>query len=33
MEEINEKVNLFELLADIEILQDRIQTKLESEAK
>lgn len=33
MEETNEKINLFELLADIEILQDKIQSKLESEAK
>ncbi len=33
MEETNEKINLFELLADIEIIQDKIQSKLESEAK
>ncbi len=33
MEETNEKINLFELLADIEILQDKIQSKIGSEAE
>ena len=33
MNDANEKVNLFELLSDIELLQSEIQNKLEEEKK
>lgn len=33
MNDANEKVNLFELLSDIELLQLEIQNKLEEEKK
>ena len=33
MDENNEKVNLFELLNDIELIQSKIQSKLEEEAE
>lgn len=31
MNETNEKINLFELLANIEVLQAKIETRLEEE--